>query len=332
MRHSTIICVVAILIGVLSRQERQLASTGRDQQFVIGRHTFFDLGPPNDYYELLIVGPNANGASIERITLTPAGDACLLPAKVEITSVSIAESPAMLLGATNPCTIPEKELRSELQRCKNCLVFSGANIAMQVQCGTQTRIIRSDILDKDMFDSNPNAPKHTSWTMRLLARLDQALGPGVMEKPIFPVSEERKALVHDEASRTLRDLSSGKYDALFKDAPDKPSALYRAAQIDPISPSVRLQRSTPFQPTTFVLPEYPAIARAAHVKGAVSFKIEIDGNGGVKDIVFNSGSFLLQGAVKEAVSGWRFSGEAFNERVQATIDFALNCPTQRPSP
>jgi hypothetical protein len=331
MWHSMIICAVAILIGVVSPQERQIASTGPDQ-FVIGRHTFFDFGPPNDYYELLIVSPNVNGASIERITLTPAGDACLLPAKVEITSASIAASPATLFGTSNPCAIPEKELRRELKRCKNCLVFSGANIAMQVQCGTQTRILRSDILDKDMFDPNSNTPKHTSWTMQLLARLDQALGPGVMEKPMFPVSEDQKAPVHEALSPTLRDVSLGKYDALFKDAPNKLSDLYRAAQIHPAAPSVHLQNSAPFQPTTSMLPEYPAIARAAHVEGAVSFKIEVDGNGGVRDIAFDSGPPLLRGAVKNAVSSWKFSEEAFNEQIRATIDFALNCTTQRPSP
>src|SRR6266480_46545 len=325
MRLSIAICALAILCGVVSPQEHQL-TPGAPDSFIIGRHTFIDVGPPNDFYELFLVTPSANGALIDKVTLTPAGDACSMPAKVEITSASIAESPAKLLGTANPCTIPEKELRSELKRCKNCLVFSGANVAMQVQCRVEIRIIRSDILDKDMFDPKPNTPKHTSWTMQLLARLDEPFGPEVLDKPMFPTVVEEDPPVKDEQSSPISlDLGAGKYDVLFKDAPHRPSDLYRAAQIKPAIPSVYLQSSTPFQPIKPILPKYPPIARVAHVDGAVTFKIAVDANGGVRDITFDSGSPLLRGVVKEAVSSWRFIEEAFNQQVQATVGFALNC-------
>jgi hypothetical protein len=319
---------LAILCGVVSPQEHQLTPGALDS-FIIGRHTFIDVGPPHDFYELLLVTPNADGALIDKVTLTPAVDVCFLPARVGITSTTIAESPAKLLGAANPCKIPERELRSELKRCKNCLVFSGANVAMQVQCGAEMRIIRSDILDKDMFDPKPDTPKHTSWTMQLLAQLDKPFGPGVLEKPIFPTVVEEEPPVKDEqSSPILLDLSAGKYDVLFKDAPERPSDLYRAAQIKPAIPSVHLQSSTPFQPTQPILPKYPPIARVAHVEGAVTFKIAVDANGGVRDITFDSGPPLLRGVVKEAVSSWRFTEEAFNQQVHATVDFALNCPNK----
>jgi len=326
MRVSIAICALAVLCGVVSPQEQQLTPRAPDR-FIIGRHTFIDVGPPNDFYELFLVAPNGSGALIDKVTLTPATDACFLPAKVEIATASVAKSPEMLLGAANPCTIPEKELRSELKRRKNGLVFSGANVAMQVRCGTEIRIIRSDILDKDMFDPKPNTPKHTSWTMQLLAYLDQPFGPGVLDKPMFStVVEEERPVKAEPSSPILLDLSAGKYDVLFKNAPDRPSDLYRAAQDKPAIPSVQLQSSTPFQPIKLILPKYPPIAKAAHVEGAVAFKIAVDANGGVRDITFNNGSPLLRVAVKEVVSGWRFTKEAFNQQVQATVDFALNCP------
>jgi hypothetical protein len=328
MRLSVAICALAILCGVVPPQAHQL-TPGAPDSFIIGRRTFIDVGPPNDFYELFLVTPNANGALIDKVTLTPAVDVCFRPAKVEMASTSIAESPAKLLGTANPCLIPEKELRSELKRCKNCLVFSGANVAMQVQCGAEIRIIRSDILDKDMFDPKSNTPKHTSWTMQLLAQLDRLFGPGVWDKPMFPtVVEEEPAVKDEQSSPILRDLSAGKYDVLFKDAPDKPSDLYRAAQVKPAIPSVHLQSSTPFPPTNLILPKYPPIARAAHVEGAVTFKIAVDANGGVRDIAFDSGPPLLRGVLKETVSSWRFNKEAFNQEVQATVDFALNCPNK----
>ena len=141
MKVAASLCVLAFYSSVAVSQESPRIAPER---FVIGSHTFIDVGPPNDFYEVFLVGPNATGASIERMTLTPAGDACLLPAKVETAAASIGESPAQLLKMQNPCTIPERELRSEMKRCKHCLIFSGANISVQVQCGHETRIIRSD--------------------------------------------------------------------------------------------------------------------------------------------------------------------------------------------
>jgi TonB family protein len=296
-------------------------------QFQVGRHTFFDFGPPNDFYEVFVVRSTELGTSIEKITLTPAADACVQPATVETASASISESTAALLGATNPCLIPEKELRHELTRCKDCLVFSGVNVAMQFQCGDRTRIIRSDILDKDMFDSTADTPKQTSWTMRLLGRLDRAVGPGVMEKPMFEIPGEGKLQVPVSQSKAMADVSSGKYDALFPGTPDKPSDLYREAQHRPPDPTIRLS-SVSVQPETFVSPDYPPLARLAHVEGTVAIKFTVDPGGSVTNLSFEGGPPLLRGAVEKAAKGWRFPISAVNQRLQATVDFALNCPAQ----
>ena len=326
MRSGVAICAFLILANCALAQGYS-ASPSPPNQFEIARRTFFDFGPPFDYYELFFVRPTSTGASIERITLTPPADHCASSAKLEAASGSINESIEKLLGRTNPCSIPEKELRRELKRCKKCLVFSGATVVIQVQCGSQTRLIRADVLDKDMFDPAANTPQHTSWTMTLLERLDHAVGPGVMDKPMFAVVEEEKASGESGDPMVLRDISLGKYDALFPGGPDKPSDLYRASQIHPATPSVSLQRSAPFQPTVSNLPRYPAIARAARVEGAVSFKIKVDSNGNVKDVVFDSGPPLLRGSVKNAVSEWKFPEGAFNQQIEATINFALNCST-----
>ena len=328
MRCCGVICAVLVLSGIALPQGRRAVPQSPDQ-FAIGRHTFFDFGPPNDFYELLLVRATPGGTSIERITLTPAADACLQPAKVEIASASLNESVPALLGKTNPCTIPEKELRRELKRCKKCLVFSGANVAMQVQCATQTRVVRSDILDKDMFDPVPNTPEHTSWTMRLLGRLDKALGPCVMDKPMFPVSEKEEPPASGSDTEALQDVRIGKFDALFQGAPDKPSDLYRAAQDRPPAPSVRLLSNLPIQPQEFSLPPYPPLARVAHVEGTVVFKVEIDPNGSTTNFTLVSGQPLLIGSVQQAVSTWKFPKESAGQQIEETIEFATNCPAKR---
>ena len=95
-----------------------------------------------------------------------------------------------LLGDKNPCTIPEKALGRESKPCKKYSVFSGADVVLRVRCGTLTRLIRTDILEKDWFDASPHTPEQTSWTMQLLGRLDDAVGPGIMDRPIFLLPEK----------------------------------------------------------------------------------------------------------------------------------------------
>jgi hypothetical protein len=176
-------------------------------RFVIGRDYFFDFGPPFHYVELLVVNPSGNGMSIERVILTAGYQSTLLP-KIEAAKVTMKQSVADLFGGMNPCRIPEKDLNRELKRGKHHLVFSGANISMQVQCGGQTRIIRSEILDKDMFDPRAGTPKHTTWTMSILAQLDRALGPGVMDKPMITLPRNAGGSAQLSDSPTLKEITA----------------------------------------------------------------------------------------------------------------------------
>ena len=326
MRCGFVAFVAFVLCGgVLARDRRE---PSLPSQFEIGRHTFIDVGPPNDYYEVLVVRSAPNGASVERVTLTPTIDGCFQPAKAEVATGALAVSVADLLGKTNLCTIPEKELRRERRRCKNCLVFSGANVAVQVQCGSATRIIRADVLDRDMFDPAPNTPEHTSWTMGLLSQIDAAVGPGVLDQPIFAIPGEGKKDVPARDSETLRDIGSGKYDELFKGAPDKPSDLYRAAQINPIVPIVHLVSSTPFRPENFVQPDYPPIAKLAHANGAVNFTVDVNADGSTANFAAESGSKWFFAVTEQAASRWKFSPTAAGQKIHAVVEFKTNCPAR----
>jgi hypothetical protein len=130
-----------------------------------------------------------------------------------------------------------------------------------------------------MFDPAAKTPAHTSSTMRLLKRLDDAVGPGVLDKPRFEITDEGKPSAKDLDSGTLQDLGAGKYEELFKGAPDKPSELYQAARKLPPAPSVRLLNSIPSSPEVFVQPNCPVLRRMANIEGVVSFQAEIDSNG-----------------------------------------------------
>jgi len=227
-----------------------------------------------------------------------------MPAKVERVEGMLNESVPELLGETNPCTIPEKELHRERKRRKKCLVFSGANVAMQVHCGSRTRIIRSDILDRDTLDPTRKTPEHESWTMHLLARIDQAVGPGVLDRSLLPIADAETKGIPPAASKNLPEVASGKYDELFKSTPNKPSDLYRAAQVPTIVPTVRLLRITPIQPEAFGLPAYPPIAKLARIEGSVRFTFEVNEDGSAKDFSAQSGNPMLRPSVQDAVAHW----------------------------
>jgi hypothetical protein len=256
---------------------------------------------------------------------------CISPAKIEVEFKTIEEAPKELLGNVDPCKIPEKELNRELKRCKNCLSFSGSNVAMQVQCGTKSRLIRSDILDRDMFDKNAKTPSHTSWTIALLQKMDSAVGPGVIDRQrMFSIEETYEPLLRGADSEVLQEVSGGKYDSLFPGARNKPSAVYRASKILPPIPAVQLVSSEPFQPENVVLPVYPSLAKLARVEGVLSFSFVIDAGARPADVVFESGNPLLRAGVAEAVGQWKFPNASAGQRIESKIEFLHNCPIQQP--
>ncbi|MGB7281827.1 MAG: TonB family protein [Candidatus Acidiferrum sp.] len=325
MRTGLVLCGLLFLSGSILSQDRPRVQELPDH-FEIGRHYFLDFGPPTDFYELFLVHTKDGQTFVEKIILTPSGDKCVAPASVEVKTAALADNIPELLGKTSPCAIPKKELNRELKRCKKCMVFSGAEVTMQVECGARTRLIRSDILDRDMFDPASKTPEHTSWTMHLLEQLDAPMGPGVLERPMFSNPSEKEGAQGIIEPLVAQEISNGKYDALFPKAPDKLSQLYRETLLPPPSPTVQLLNSSPIAPTTFTPPRYPPIARLAHVEGEVTLKIEIDENGIVSNVFPEGGNPMLQGAAKDASYGWKFPKGRASRETEATVKFALNCP------
>jgi TonB family protein len=242
-------------------------------------------------------------------------------------TAAIPDPISVVLEGRNPCAIPDKALRRELKRRKHGLVFSGAEISMHVQCGGTERIIRADVLDRDMFDRSTVTPENTSWTMRFLARLDKAFPTGVLDRPMFAgLTEQAGATPRNDD--TARALATGEYDRLFDGTPDRLSDLYRASLIRPPVPDVLVRSSMPFQPENFVRPGYPPIARLARIEGAVVVTFQVDANGSVTGLQFESGHPMLRGAVENAVNKWKFPKEATDQQIKATVDFKTNCPSR----
>ncbi len=250
-----------------------------------------------------------------------------MPAKVEVASTTLKESVTSLLDGTNPCAIPEKDLTKELKRRKHYLVFSGVNVAMQFQCGNQERIIRSDILDRDLFDAHPDTPEHVTWTMHLLDRLTNGRGPDAFDEPMLGLPDGGAAPAPKPELPVLRDVVAGKYDALFPGAAEKPAQVYALAQKPIPEPTVRLLSSLPFEPISARMPAYPAIARAARFGGTFTFSANVDSNGRLTNVTPENAPRLLEKSVELAAGQWVFPTEARGQRIEATLEFSLNCNT-----
>jgi periplasmic protein TonB len=80
-----------------------------------------------------------------------------------------------------------------------------------------------------------------------------------------------------------------------------------------------------------VQPDYPTLAKIAHVQGTVVLHAVIGKDGKIKDLHVVSGSPLLVRAAKDAVNQWRYrpyilNGEPIEVDTQVTVSFVLSNP------
>lgn len=78
-----------------------------------------------------------------------------------------------------------------------------------------------------------------------------------------------------------------------------------------------------------VQPDYPALARIAHVQGTVVLHAVIGKEGKIKDLQVVSGPALLAQAARDAVNQWRYrpyilNGEPIEVDTQVTVSFVLS--------
>ncbi len=322
VRSSLEYALIALLVSAAC--VAQTSAAGSPESVVIGRHSFIDVGPPFDFYEVIRVKSVADSLAVERVLVTPLGPTCGPLATVEVGRGTLRGTMTELLGGKNPCAIPEKDLHRELKRCKHCMPsFSGVNVTMQVSCGGKLRQLRMDILDKDLFDPTPHTPENTSWTMGMLSRLDNVLGPGVWDKPIFAVGDANAQPGPDTV--LVQEIRAGVYDALFGTEQLLSKIALDAEKASPPPPTVSIESVTPADPISPKMPNYPPIAKAARVEGVVNVTFDISQDGMIKNIVVADGPKMLQQSVTEGLSRWNFPQSAWGSNGHAAIRFRRNC-------
>jgi len=307
-------------LGQSRKAEQPLPS-----EIAVGRDSFIDIGPPFNYYDLTILRQSGEKTEVVRVSLTPPADTCYPRVEIQVAHATLNEPFVAAIGRKNPCAIPERKLKSERKRRKQGTVFSGMNLAMQVRCVDNIRILRAGVLDRDIFDEHPQTPEHTAWAYKLISKLDEATGQSPWEKPIFPLVEAGLTARPTDQSPILQAIAAGRYDELMKEAPDRPSDLYKLAQNAPRKPFTELAESTPVRPVQYLEPVYPPIAKAARVHGVVEFHLTIAGDGSTEQITIDSGPKMLWKAVSDAIGKWKFAGADAGKRVHGSIRFGLNC-------
>lgn len=324
------LAILFSLAWVAPAQEDRQATA--NSGFVLGVDTYFDFGPPFDYYEIFVVTSTPQGAKVGRFSLTPPAHKCYEPEKTEYVEKTTTLSPGELMDGVDPCKIPEKDLKKEEKRKHKETNFSGANVAMQFTCGGATRTIQTRVLERDWFLAHPGTPKNTNWTLQLLDKLRSLTGPGALDKPMFATMQTTSPAALSADAITLGNLSAGKYDALFPGATEKASEIYRASLIPPPQPNVTLVSSTPVQPIHFTLPGYPPLPRLVAHEGESSVIVRLDSQGNVSSVDMSTGSPLFQGTLRDAVKDWKFPPAPPTmdvddppRQVTVTFSFQLNC-------
>jgi protein TonB len=327
LRLHVVVSVVALSVSGLTFAQVQKSRAAElfPDQIIIGSNSFIDIGPPFDYYTVYVLKAQAEGTTVERLSVSPHGDACLQPATVEVATRQTNQSLSDLLEGKNPCSIPEKALHREIKRCKHCAVFSGANVAMQIQCGPVSRILKAEILDRDIFASYPNTPQYTAGTYKLLNALDHLFGSSALDKPIFPVDDPAPSSKVQDAA--ISDLAAGKFDMLFPAGGQTVSAIYAEAQMPHRPPAVSVAEVAPITASEAKPPAYPPIARVAHLQGTVHLNITIGGDGKDNQVSQIDGQLMLATAAATAAKAWKFDPKFAGQTTQGTVEYNLNCST-----
>ena len=312
--------IILLLCGSCAAQS---GNVSMPDSLVIARDTFWDIGPPFNFYDLIQIMKKDDGLAVDQVLVTPHGQACVQPATVEERSIILHKTMSDLLEGRNPCAIPEKDLHHEKKRCKKCLVFSGVHVAMQASCGGTDRQLGMDILDRDIYDRRTQTPENTSWSMRVLSELKGVLGPGSEEKPMFQVDTP---VLHPVPNTPLVSaLRDGHYDDLFGMDSGVSAIVREADQPAPTPPSVVVEGVTPVVPISPKMPVYPPIAKAARVEGLVNVTFDISLEGKVGNVLAADGPKMLQLGVVDAVYGWNFPESAWGSSGHGAIRFSLNC-------
>lgn len=214
-------------------------------------------------------------------------------------------------------------------------IFETDTIDLVPQCGARQNVLEyphpQDVDEKALHRNNPRIDALWDLSYEIRRRV---FGKHFSFSNFSPAQEKES---EELGVKLLPELISGKYDAAFdQDAcgGKKCDPNYLAWELsgykiptarDPST--IELINPSSLHLLKYEPPQYPEIAKMAHISGNVHLRITPDAQtGAVKEVQFISGNELLRSSAMAAAKKWQFPpGKQSDTPVEAVLKFSV-CP------
>lgn len=308
-----LLCALSIPFGRASGHRHRHDAL---KSFYIAMHGFSD-DLAAWYQGILEVEPDGKNLRVTLIEISAASQACggtLVRANQCLIRNRTIQK---LVGRSNPCDFTAQGVQAALDAAKPKYMQpleENSTVDIVATCGTQQRILSFpytiDVDREVLHRDNPRVDE--LWNLRYSVK-DRAFGKGFW----FDYKPAQEKKFEDLGTALLPELRSGKYDAGFDDPCSGPKcgpsflvSLLKGYTGPPANPDpsyVELENASSLHLAKYVPPQFPAIAKTAHIFGKVRLSIVADSQtGAVTDVKLLSGNPLLGRRAIAAASHWQF--------------------------
>ncbi len=336
MRLRALLSVLLLLccpIPTIARTPRA-KNANSPRSFYAVREFFSDLISASDE-EILDVEPQGKDVRVQLFQISSATQFCG-GSLLRVVERTLPNTTVQKIVGTKVCSITGQDVAAALKSAKPKAIegiFESASIALVLQCGT-----RQDVLDfpypelVDVRALHRNSPRVDAlWDLYYKIRR-HVFGKYFSFYNFSPAQEKES---EELGVKLLPELISGKYDAAFDQnacggKKCEPNYLawelsgYKIPTTRDLS-TVELVNASSLHLASYEAPQYPQIAKMAHIFGDVHLRIIPDAQtGAVKEVQFVSGNQLLRRSAMDAAKKWSFSpGSESGAPIEAVLKFSL---------
>jgi protein TonB len=211
------------------------------------------------------------------------------------------------------------------------LVNFGALVALAIWPLLHPEALPTQMMATLMVAPSPPPPPPPAGPAVKVQTKSEMLGaasqaPSRIPKPIKQVNEAAIPLPMDGVGcvEGLCGDNPGGMSSIFEGVPTGQPTIVRSKALSSLSISSGVMAGNLLAGT---FPQYPAIARAAHVQGIVVLQATISKDGSIENLRVISGPSMLQQAAKDAVRSWHYKPYLLNGEpvaVETTINVVFN--------
>ena len=336
-RRNLLLWILPCLGGILMVCEPSRArNTDPLQSFYVVRSFFSDF-LLDSYEEILEVTPVGKDIRIRVIRISAADRYCGGQLVRAAERVLPGTPMKKVTGRVDLCSYTGQGVTDALKAAAPKALgdtWDSSALTIVAKCGVQEKVFDfsypAEVDLKALHRDNPRVD--ALWDLNYKVR-SRAFGPRFSFQDLSAAEEkDREAF----GTKLLPELVSGKVDTAFGDytcANEKCDTNYLAWLLrgytgppaNPDTNSVELINASSLHPVKYSLPQYPQIAKTAHVFGEVRLRIVPDVQTGlVKDVQLVSDSSILGNPAINAAKQWQFApGTLSGASVEAVLKFTF---------